>query len=525
MPKNVYQAIRAHVSGEYRTDTLHGKEYIIVPVVALVEGVLQGMAAEGPELALASEFGRFPAAWDGRPLVMSHPLNDSGLPVSANSPKVLEAYQIGFLFNSSVGNKQLQLEAWVDPDLVANLNEDSKSIFETLQKGEMIEVSTGYFAMIEQTSGLHNNQKYDGIQRDIVPDHLAFLPNGTVGACSNKDGCGAQLAVNSSPEAKFVAVKDFRTEVGACCDSCAQGGTCEDKDHPKTNTSGEDANKAKEEGPEAHQELTIANTISGAVLFNDARDLVTQALQLATGSQYIYIVGMTADKVIYENYNQMTGVYNKFQRGYTVSAAGKATLSDDVEQVNLITKVVVVNSTTESDDASGNQEQSMTDNTKETGKAPAAPAATTTTEEAKKPRVDTVTNEQGTLEINFDADGKAVGFKLTPKVQEAKKPATTEEFIAQAPKEMQEVLNSSLKLHNDRKQSTIKALKDSGRCKFSDEYLAIQSLDTLESLAELASVPTYAGSALPVSANATTEDDTITPAPLVFEAPKAANAA
>lgn len=519
MSKNVYQAIRAHIAGEYRTDTLHGKEYIVVPVTALVEGVLQGMAAEGPELALAEEFGRFPASWDGRPLVMSHPVDDDGVPVSANTPKVLETYQIGFIFNSKVSKKKLILEAWVDPTLMANLNDNSKETLEILQKGEMIEVSTGYFAMIEQASGLHNNQKYDGIQRDIVPDHLAFLPNGTIGACSNADGCGAQLAVNSSPDAKFVAVKDFRTEVH-CCDSCAKGGSCSDGNHamPKDNQEAATTEAAKgteeaaKKGPEAHQDLTVANTISGAILFGDAATLVSAALK--TSGSYVYLIGITTDKVIYEQYNNFTGYYDKFQRSYEVNADGQVTLGDDVQQVNILTRVVVANGKTDGTEATGDEEKSMTDKTTGT------PAPQVNNEDVNKSVTQTITNEQGTLEVNFDAEGKATGFTLTPKANA--KPQTVEEFIAQAPREMQEVMSSSLKLHNDRKQATIKALKDSGRCKFSDEYLAAQSLGDLENLAELASVPTYEGVARPIAANTVAEDDKITPAPLVFEAPAAA---
>lgn len=520
MPKNVYQAIRAHVAGEYRTDTLHGKEYIVIPVTALVEGVLQGMAAEGPELALAEEFGRFPASWDGRPLVMSHPVDDDGVPVSANSPKVLETYQVGFIFNSKVKKKKLLLEAWVDPTLMANLNDDSKETLETLQKGEMIEVSTGYFALIEQTSGLHNNQKYDGIQRDIVPDHLAFLPNGTIGACSNADGCGAQLAVNSSPEAKFVAVKDFRTEV-PCCDSCAEGGSC-DGNHamPKDNQEGSTTEEAKgteeitKKGPEAHQDLTVANTIAGAILFGDAATLVSSALK-ASGS-YVYLIGITTDKVIYEQYNNFTGYYDKFQRSYEVNADGQVTLGDDVQQVNILTRVVVANSESDGTEATGDKERSMTDNANPGG----TPAPQANTEGGNKPRTETITNEHGTLEVNFDAEGKATGFKLSPKANA--KPQTVEEFIAQAPAEMQEVMKSSLKLHSDKKLATIKALKDSGRCKFSDEKLNAMSLSDLEDLAELANVPSYAGVALPHANSASQEDEGITTAPLVFEASAAA---
>lgn len=518
MTKTIFQGIRAHVSGEYRTETLHGKDYIVVPVVALVEGVLQGMASEGPELALASEFGRFPDSWNGRPLVMSHPVDEKGAPISANTPSVLETYQIGFIFNTSVNKKKLVLEAWVDASIMQNLNDDSKETLEILQKGEMIEVSTGYYALIEQSSGLHNNQKYDGIQRDIVPDHLAFLPNGTIGACSNADGCGAKLAANSSPDAKFSVVKDFRVE--HCCSSCAHGGTCEDGTHtmPETDTTTktpqvQSASQDQTKGPEVHQDLTVANTIAGTILFGDARALVADALR--TINSYTYVIGITSEVVIYERYNNFTGIYDTYQRTYNLDGDGKVTLGEDEQHVALVTRVIVSNGKTDGTTATGDKEQSMTEAT-----TPGTPTPQANTTETKEPRVETVTNEQGTLEVNFDAEGKVSGYKLTPKANSTPKPQTVEEFIAQAPSEMQEVMKQSLKLHSDKKQGTIKALKDSGRCKFSDEALNAMSLGDLENLAELANVPSYEGVARPISANTSAEDDSVTAAPLVFEAPK-----
>ena len=68
-----FLGIRAHTDGSFRTEKFAGRDYMVVPVVALVEGVIQGVNAANPELALASEFGKFPAGWNGRPVVMDHP--------------------------------------------------------------------------------------------------------------------------------------------------------------------------------------------------------------------------------------------------------------------------------------------------------------------------------------------------------------------------------------------------------------------------------------------------------------------
>ena len=72
-----------------REETFQGKDFLVVPVIALVEGVHQASNAPAPELALASEFGKYPQGWDGRPVLLSHPQRE-GSPVSANSPEVLE---------------------------------------------------------------------------------------------------------------------------------------------------------------------------------------------------------------------------------------------------------------------------------------------------------------------------------------------------------------------------------------------------------------------------------------------------
>lgn len=522
---NTYQAIRAHVSGSYSTGTLQGKEYIIVPVVALVEGVIQGMAAEGPEMAYAEEFGRYPDSWNGRPIVMSHPTVDDK-PVSANSPSVLEDYQIGYIFNASLEGDKLQHEAWVSVDRMNSLNDDSKAILETLQKGEMIEVSTGYYAQIEKTPGIYNNVKYDAVQRNIVPDHLAFLPNGTIGACSNADGCGAQLAVNSKPSDDFKIVKTFYS-VQPCCDACANGdhSHCEDAMSANKDMASKDATtKKKKQDPKAYQEYasTIANTIAGGVTFSDARDAVCEVLKVT--NSYTYVVAMTKDVVVYEQYNAFTGSYETYQRSYSVSVDGAVSLGDTVEKVRLMTKVVAVNSADKTSE--DNPEQNMTDTT--TG---AAAASTTTTAANTEPKVHTIENDSGTLEVTMNADGTPASFKVVPKANTTAAapvvhaaPKTAAEFIAQAPAEMKEIFESGIKLHAEKKESLLKALKDSGRCKFNDDALKAMSLDVLENMAALADVPvSYAGRALP-NANADTSlnanADQPEPAPLVFEAPK-----
>ena len=173
-----------------RTETFEGREHLVVPVVALVEGVLQPGNSSRTELALAEEFGKFPAGWDGSPIVLGHPIVD-GVPVSANRPDVLEREAFGQLFNTKLDGKRLVTEAWIDLTRVAELDGAIAELVKNMQDGEVVEVSTGLHTMIELTEGEFNGEEYDGIWRNVVPDHLAILPEGSIGACSVADGCGA----------------------------------------------------------------------------------------------------------------------------------------------------------------------------------------------------------------------------------------------------------------------------------------------------------------------------------------------
>ena len=168
------------------TCQLRAQEHLIVPCVMIVEGVLHSSNASEPALALASEFGAIPQGWDGRPVVYNHPQVD-GEAASANRPEGWESDVIGMVFNTSLdeNNSSLPCELWLDT------SRTPQAVLDGLRNGEEFEVSTGLFALAEETSGTFKGQKYSLIWRNIVPDHLAILERGSIGACSIADGCGA----------------------------------------------------------------------------------------------------------------------------------------------------------------------------------------------------------------------------------------------------------------------------------------------------------------------------------------------
>ena len=185
--------LRLTLAGKTRTDTFEGKEYLVVPVVALVEGVIQAVNAPTPELVLAEEFSFAADAWNGRPVMFDHPVIN-GEQVSANSPDILAKSGIGLIFNTKASATQLEMEAWLDTTKIAELGGDVADVETRIKAGETLEVSVGTFVKTESKSGVKNGKTYEGIWRNIVPDHLAFLPVGATGACSVAMGCGASRA-------------------------------------------------------------------------------------------------------------------------------------------------------------------------------------------------------------------------------------------------------------------------------------------------------------------------------------------
>lgn len=159
-----------------------GKQYLVVPVVAIREGVLNGVYVASTEIEKSLP------SWNGRPIPLSHP-TQNGQHISANSPRVVERDVIGNLYNVNFSNGALRGEMWLDV-VKARRTQEGADTIKRLQSNEMVEVSTGYWSDEEQGKGTFNGKGYTRKVKNILPDHLAILVN-EIGACSIRDGCGA----------------------------------------------------------------------------------------------------------------------------------------------------------------------------------------------------------------------------------------------------------------------------------------------------------------------------------------------
>lgn len=167
-----------------RSSQMDGRDFVVVPVVLLTEGVHNGSA--GAKFYPAEELEKFPEAWNGRPVPVYHPTSPDGHPISANRPDVIETRTVGYLFNVGYRDGKLSGEIWVD---VLRADAVEPGLLDMLRMGREIEVSTGLWSDDEHVEGEWNGEHYDSVVRNIRPDHLAILPSQR-GACSLADGCG-----------------------------------------------------------------------------------------------------------------------------------------------------------------------------------------------------------------------------------------------------------------------------------------------------------------------------------------------
>lgn len=160
---------------------------IVVPGVMALAGVMNRA------LLPREEIEKSVTAWNGIPLVLRHPMKD-GVHVPMATPGA-NTVQIGYVTNVRLDGLKLRADYCFDSDALTRIPEGG-ALVTRLKSGQMLEQSTAYKHDFVSNTGIHNGRAYDGIQRNIEPDHVAILPD-QLGACSIYDGCGV-LQVNAS---------------------------------------------------------------------------------------------------------------------------------------------------------------------------------------------------------------------------------------------------------------------------------------------------------------------------------------
>jgi hypothetical protein len=166
-----------------RTEMFDGRKHLVVPVVLMVSGVHNG--SHGPVLHTEDDLAKYPASWNGIPVVVQHP-EENGVNVSANSPEILDQAIVGRVFGTRFDEGKLRAEVWLDEKRLSRISPES---LECIRNQAPLEVSVGVFTDDEEVEGRWGDETYTAVSHNHRPDHLALLP-GSKGACSWDDGCG-----------------------------------------------------------------------------------------------------------------------------------------------------------------------------------------------------------------------------------------------------------------------------------------------------------------------------------------------
>lgn len=475
-----------------RTETLKGQEYVVTPAVILVEGVLQpGNAGGFRELALATEFGKVPQSWNGRPVTISHPKIDGSF-VSAGLTDVWESGAIvGMLFNTYAEDNKLKTEVWANKTWM-----EESGYTNTLQRlmdGDTMEVSTGLFADTSEESGIWNGERYDGVWYNIVPDHLALLPNET-GACSVEDGCGtsrtnARLQTLQTLSAALKAVESENSHEGCCMSK-------------NTTLNTERAPSVLSKLISFFSSFSADSNKEGNLMVNasglsdsDARAALATAIDAKFGG-YNYIIAVYSDRVVYETYNSDAGRYALLSRNYSIGEDNVITLSDDFLEVRPVTDFVPVSVMSSSDaDVSevATDEPATTEVTvsEESGDVEQNTEATENVDElaagAGEVQSGAVATEESTA--NTAEVTAAEHTPAAPEVNARTSFNTLDDLLAAAPEHLRSLVQESVSIRDQERVSLIDSILGKDNNKFTREELSVFSTPQLQKVALLGDKP------------------------------------
>jgi len=174
--------------------TRDGRDYLVFPIIALREMVLEYPEHGTSEFLPAESFRDTAHLWSGTPLVYIHPENDKG---TAATPDSFVSENIGQVFRPDVvdGDK-LKVQAWLDVQKALDIGGLAADVVEKLRAGEDLSVSAGYGTIEDNyQNGKYDGDSYDLSQGTILPDHVAIFPSSEFTArCDWADGCGAPRA-------------------------------------------------------------------------------------------------------------------------------------------------------------------------------------------------------------------------------------------------------------------------------------------------------------------------------------------
>jgi hypothetical protein len=563
----VARDVQLTVAAGYKTrrEMFDGREHLVVPVVALMQGVVHAMNAKCAEFVPAEELRV--RGWNGRPVFLNHPVDATGAPVSGNDPKILEKQRIGWVQNTKVRSQKLLMEAWLD---IERCEKIAPTLLARVEADEPIEISVGVFTDTDDDAGEYAGKRYAGVWRDLVPDHLAILDEEHVGACSIDMGCGVRAAGAAPMYLEWIEPADDNTEFLRACRNISQDERdkmpAEDFAGPNRSfpiQQAEDVSAASHALGRAkgnrdtikRKIIAIAyrkgfdaqlpddwkkkKDVKGASIFarlmeafrvaqpankmgaNDLQRKLMEAVQEKEPGMYCSYVDSfpvtDPSHVVYSCYENTAYPSSGYQpwmmveRSFTLDADGVVTVSDSKVEVEAVVNYEPVEGAqpiaasqnavkgepcsckSTSPKAAVKQQGEVDMKREELVKflekatdeqvlalstvaeaKPAVPAVPVVAEvkvKAETPKALSEADVQTMIKAGVDAGIKALTF---------------DQVLEKADPSMRDAINTGKTVGDARKESTIKSLKATGRCKYSDEELKAMSQKQLDNLVELA---------------------------------------
>ncbi|MFP4018068.1 MAG: DUF2213 domain-containing protein [Bacteroidales bacterium] len=274
-----------------RMETSQNRQYMVVPVVMMVEGVHNG--SRGPLLHSAQALERSANSWNGVPVVVNHP-QKNGQYVSANTSDQQQNH-VGKVFNTHMDGNKLKGEAWIDVQKIAAISPEALS---SIQDQHPLDVSIGSYTTEQEEEGDWNGEHYRAVAVNHYPDHLALLPY-EQGACSWADGCGVRVNSQNSDnmadqteKTQFQIYKDLNKDGLALV--------------PVVNETG------------------FAETLSKVSTYLDSMD---------NDMRMHFLEELYDDRVIYRVRNRESGSSTLYQQNYSIGEDGKVEFNGDPKEV------------------------------------------------------------------------------------------------------------------------------------------------------------------------------------------------
>jgi hypothetical protein len=483
-------------------------------MIILTEGVHQG--SQGPLYYPKEELGKTPVVWNHKPIVVYHPtMNGEG--ISACDPVIINNRKVGLMMNTKFEGGRLRSEAWIEKDRADVVD---NRITAAIDNKEMMELSTGVFVDVEETTGTWKGEDYAGIARNYRPDHLALLPD-QVGACSIADGAGflRNNAFNDNPASK--AMRKALIKMGV-----------------------------------------LDNEMSASNIHSALSTAVRKKFNVGDDGPFIWIADVYSNFFIYEKDGKL------WRLGYTANDSGVSLGDETPVEVTRVTEYRTVKEGSFVGNQQNNEEPPMNkkeqvdaiiaSNTgwKETDRpvlmnlgddqlkqiqggikvVPPAPtpkakekidaliAANVGLTEADRPQLNAFTEEQlARISIAKSPAPAAPAATTAPATTAAttnapSAPVTVGDYIKSAPPQIQEVLNNGISVYNEEKNKLIGVILKNENNGYTKEELESKPLNELRNLCRLAApkadtqqpAPYYGGQA-PVSVGNEAEEALVMP--------------